>query len=382
MLYQLIIAFFLIGFAVNLSLNLRSLKRPQVKKDRLKDPPMVSILIPARNEEANIKKCLESLSHQDYVNLEVLVLDDNSSDTTAAIVCQMAAADSRIKLLPGEQLAEGWAGKPFACYQLAKKARGRWLLFVDADTIHEPQMLSSVISLAIENKPALLSGFPRQIATSLPQKVAIPVLYFVILSWLPLWWLQHTRKPRPSLAIGQFLLFRADDYWKMDGHHAVKSRILEDVWLGIETTRRGGRHMAVDLSQLVSCEMYRNVGVMREGFIRWIYSVAVLSPLAMISLLTAALVFYLAPYYWLWRGFASDAYSGLWHAIIIFQVTLILVMRWRLDSRFREPQISTILHPFGLTFLMLTACQATFRMITGAGVYWKKRLYDKNSCVE
>jgi chlorobactene glucosyltransferase len=382
MLYQLIITICLTVFAINLFLNLRHLRRPQVNAKLPEPVPLVSILVPARNEETNISSCLKSLSCQDYPNMEILVLDDNSTDGTARIVEQIADVNNRIQLLHGEPLPEGWAGKPFACYQLAREARGSWLLFVDADTTHAPQMLRSIISLALELKPSLLSGFPRQIARALPQKIAIPVIYFVILSWLPLWYIQRSEKPRPSLAIGQFLLFRAEDYRRMGGHQVVKSRILEDVWLGIEITRRGGRHIAVDLSNVVSCDMYQNFGVMREGFIRWMYSVAALSLAALGGLMVAGYFFYLSPFYWLWKGLTGTAYSTRWQTVVILQVVIIFLMRWILDRRLKEPLISTILHPLGFLFLFFSAFQATYRFAIGTGVSWKKRLYDKKSYVE
>jgi chlorobactene glucosyltransferase len=382
MLYQVIITVCLLFIAINLYLNLRSLRRPLTDVHLPEPAPFVSILVPARNEEVNIGACLESLLHQDYLNMEILVLDDNSNDGTADIVKQISTTDTRIKLFRGEPLAEGWAGKPFACYQLARKAKGDWLLFVDADTTHSRQMLRSVISLSLELKPSLLSGFPRQLATSLPQKIAIPVLYFIIFSWLPLWWLQYSKKSLPSLAIGQFLLFRTEDYWRMGGHQVVKSKILEDVWFGVETIRHGGRHITVDLSQVVSCNMYRTVGVMREGFIRWMYSVSTLSPVALVGLMATGYLLYLAPYYWLWRGFTVATYTNQWQAVVIFQVVIIFWMRWLLDNHFKEPVISSILHPFGFSFLLLSAFQSIYRQVTGAGVYWKKRLYDRKSTVE
>lgn len=246
------------------------------------DPaPLISVLIPARDEEENIEACLNTLQQQDYPNFEVLVLDDSSVDKTAKLVNQIAQNDNRIKLIRGEQLPPGWAGKPFACHQLARKAHGEWLLFIDADTLHSPCMLRSVLPLAIELKASLLSGFPRQLANSLPQKIAIPVLYFVILSWLPIWWLQRSKKPKPSLAIGQFLLFPTEAYWKIGGHKAVKSKILEDVWLGVEINHSGGRHIAVDLSGVCSCNMYHNLSSMWQGFVKWMYSVASLSPVCL-----------------------------------------------------------------------------------------------------
>lgn len=382
MLYHLIVAAGLICFMLNLIFNLRSLKKPR-RDGKLPEPaPFVSILVPARDEEANIETCLTSLRKQDYPSFEILVLDDNSTDNTAAIVEHVAVEDGRIRLLKGEPLPQGWAGKPFACYQLAKEARGSWLLFVDADTTHSPNMLRSVLALAIGYRLSLLSGFPRQLATSLFQKVAIPVLYFVIMSWLPLWWLQRSEKSRPSLAIGQFLLFPRGEYLRIGGHEAVKSRILEDVWLGIEIRRHGGRHMAVDLSPVVSCHMYRSLGAMWEGFAKWVYSVASLSLVALMVLLAAGYVFFLAPFYWLWKELFVVSAPSVWREIIILQVATILVMRWLVDKHFKEPLISTLLHPLGFSFLFLSGLYAGSRRAAGAGVRWKKRLYDRQSSVE
>ncbi|HUU64483.1 MAG TPA: glycosyltransferase [Dehalococcoidales bacterium] len=382
MLYQVIIAAGLVIFMLNLALNLRSLKKLRCDEKAPEPAPLISVLIPARDEELNIATCLESLQKQDYPNFEILVLDDNSSDNTATIVEQAVAKDSRIQLLRGAPLPEDWAGKPFACYQLAKQARGSWLLFVDADTTHAPHMLRSTLAQALRLNSSLLSGFPRQLATSLPQKIAVPVLYFIILSWLPLWWLQRSREPKPSLAIGQFLLFPSKEYWRIGGHEAVKSRILEDVWLGVEISRSGGRQVAVDLSPAVSCNMYHNVGAMWEGFIKWVYSVLALSPPALAMMMAAAYFFFLLPFYSLWRElFVVVAPSSL-RAVIISQVAMILLMRWLVDNRFKEPFVSIFLHPVGLSFLFLASFCAVFRRAAGAGVRWKERLYSRESNVE
>jgi chlorobactene glucosyltransferase len=383
MAYQVIITVGLLVFALNLVLNLRVLKRPSRDSKKLPEPvPLVSVLIPARNEKANIESCLRSLQEQDYPNLEILVLDDNSSDNTASLVERMAATDGRIQLVKGKRLPRGWAGKPFACYQLAKKANGSWLLFVDADTTHASYMLRAVLSLAIERRCAMLSGFPRQLATSLPQKVAVPVLYFIILSWLPLWWLQRSKKPRPSLAIGQFLLFPREEYWRIGGHRAVKSRILEDVWLGVEVNRHGGRHMAVDLSPVVSCRMYQSIGAMWEGFIKWMYSVAALSSLALLGLMIAGFIFFLAPFYWLWEAlFVADSSTG-WQFLVTLQVVMIIAMRRIADSRFKEPLASALLHPLGFSFLFLACLYGASHRAVGGYVHWKKRLYGRKSGVE
>jgi len=382
MLYQVFIIIGLIIFLINLVLNLRSLKLPRPDSKVAEPAPLVSVLIPARDEEVSIANCMESLQKQDYPNYEVLVLNDGSTDNTAAIVSRIAADDDRIRMYSGEPLPKGWAGKPFACYQLAKKARGSWLLFVDADTIHTPDMLRSVLARAIEQKASLLSGFPRQLGNNLAQQIAIPVIYFIIMSWLPLWWLQRPGKNRPSLAIGQFLLFPADAYWKIGGHRAVKSRILEDVWIGVEINKSGGRHIAIDLSSVVACNMYRNLGEMWEGFIKWMYSVAIISTAALVGLIIAGYIFFLAPFYWFINElFITEASLAL-RAIITSQVAIILAMRWLADNNFREPAISTALHPIGFSFLFVSVVYGTVRKILGMGIRWKDRLYSRESTID
>jgi len=382
MLYQVIIIAGLVIFLINLVLNLRNLKAPRLDSKVPEPAPLVSVLIPARDEEKNIATCLKSLQKQDYPNFEVVVLNDNSSDNTNAIVSQIAAKDDRIRFFHGEPLSKGWAGKPFACYQLAKKARGSWLLFVDADTIHAPHMLRSVIAQALELKPSLLSGFPHQLTTSIPQKIAVPVIYFIILSLFPLWWLQRSKEPKPSLAIGQFLLFPREEYWRIGGHEVVKSKILEDIWLGIEVSRHGGKHLAVDLSSVVSCNMYRTPGTMWQGLTRCIYSVAAISTVALFGLMIVGYFFFLAPFYWLWNElFIVDA-TLILRAVVMSQVSIILTMHWLVDNHFKASVVSTMLHPIGLFYIILTCLYAIAQQVVGAGVCWKNRLYGKESTVE
>jgi len=382
MMYQIVVAVLMVVIAANLIFNLRSLRRPD-KRSRVPEPaPLVSVLIPARNEEENIETCLESLLKQDYPNFEIIVLDDNSKDRTAELVRPMAAKDGRIKLIKGELLPEGWAGKPFACHQLAENANGSWLLFIDADTKSEPDMLRSTLALASELKLSLLSGFPRQMAESLPEKIALPIMYFIIMSWLPFWWLHRSIGHRPSLTIGQYLLFRRDEYWRIGGHLAVKDRILEDVWLGVETVRQGGRHLAVDLSTVFNCRMYRTVGAMWEGIVKWIYSVAALSPIALVGLLAAIFIFYLAPFYWLWNGFLSTAAPTDWRFIVAFQIVMLLFMRWLVEHHFRQSLLSTFLHPIGFSFWYMAGLYGLWRQVVGLGVHWKERLYGEASGVK
>ncbi|MBM3154967.1 MAG: glycosyltransferase [Chloroflexi bacterium] len=383
MIYQIIIAIGLILLTVNVILNLRSLRTPS-KRARVPDPaPLVSVLVPARNEEENIATCVKSLQKQDYPNFEIVVLDDNSTDRTSEIVETLVANDSRVRLIKGQFLPEGWAGKPFACHQLAQEAKGDYFLFVDADTIHAPHMLRSTLALAIEMKASLLSGFPRQLTTGLPQKIAIPIpFYFVIVSLLPLWWLHRSKKPRPSLAVGQFFLFPKEEYWRVGGHRAVKSRILEDIWMAFEIVRHGGRHVAVNLVPVVCTNMYCSVGTMWEGFIKWIYSVGSLSPAALIGLAVAGYCFFLAPFYWLWHDFVMAVPPTEWRFIIAFQVALIFFMRILADSYFKSSVISIPLHPLGIAFMFAAAIYGGWRQALHKGIEWKDRTYEEASGVK
>ncbi|MGD0855780.1 MAG: glycosyltransferase [Dehalococcoidia bacterium] len=381
MIYQLLVLAGIILFFINLVLNLSFLKKPSLKARLPGKLPLVSILIPARNEEENIGRCLSSVLNQDYPNFEVLVLDDNSRDGTAGIIRKVSEEDGRVQLISGEPLPEGWAGKCFACHQLSQKARGEWLLFVDADTVSKPHLIRGTLEIAINNRISMLSGFPQQQVSGLTQKIVIPILfYFVIMSWFPLWLLHRSKKPLPTLAIGQFLLFKQQAYQRIGGHQIVKSRIMEDVWFAIEMSRRGERTLSVDLSKAMTTIMYKTIGTMTEGCVKWFYSVAALSPLTLVGFFLAAYIFYLAPFYWVLTGpiniiVSSGQWVG-WTVVISLQVVLLMLMRVIADLYFRGSAISFIFHPLGTAFLILTVLYAVARRAVGAGVAWKDRVYQ------
>jgi chlorobactene glucosyltransferase len=379
-LYHVIVVICLVVATLNLILNLRSLKIPNNNSRIPKPAPRVSILIPARNEELNIGNCLESLQKQDYPNFEIIVLDDNSTDRTPEIVEGFAESNEHITLVKGKELPEGWVGKPHACYQLAQRATGAWYIFTDADTIHEPNMIRSVLEIALNNKPALLSGFPKQITDSLSQKIAVPVFNFIVLSWMPLWWLHKGRKPRPSFANGQFLMFSREEYWRIGGHEIVKSRILEDVWLGAEVYRKGGQVLAVDLSPIVGCHMYRSFGAMWNGFAKSIY--AFTTPIVLVLILGfIGYALYLGPFYSLMHQVIFRPEIGWWWYLVIIEIVIIIFMRLLMYSHFKDSLYSTIFHPVGFCFFLFNAIYVFGRRIIGIGIAWKDRLYKPQSGV-
>lgn len=380
--YLIAVTLCLFIFMLNLVLNMRGLHELGNGKASLSGPfPLISILVPARNEEKDIVPCLESLRRQDYPNYEILVLDDSSSDSTAPLVAEIAARDCRVRLLKGQSLPKGWAGKPFACHQLASEAKGSWLLFTDADTIHAPAMLRSAISYAQDHRLSLLSGLPLQNTVSLSQRVVVPTFYFAVLSLFPLWWLQGSRSPKPGLSIGQFLFVLAEDYRGIGGHEAVKSRILEDVWLGLAMARRGKRQAVVDLSDVVSCRMYEGLGELWEGFSKWTYSFASLSFWLPILIILVGASLFLAPFIlmaWHYAPFVSDLD---WSMIIVLQVVIILLMRLLVDHRFGHSRVYSLSHPASVSFILLSCAYGSIKRFTGDGVHWKERLYGPRSGV-
>lgn len=382
MLYQQIIALVLLILLINLLLNLRSLNGARANNKPPEHAPLISVLIPARNEEANIGACLDSLRKQDYPNFEILVLDDSSTDGTVAIVAGIAAEDRRVKLLKGQPLPPGWAGKPFACHQLSQEARGSWLLFTDADTLHAPSVLRNVLGVALDSDAALISGFPYQRTTSIWQKMAIPILfYFMLLSWMPFWWMQRSRRTLPSVAIGQFLFFSAREYRAIGGHEAVKSHILEDVWLGMEMARHHYKQVTLDLSRLVSCHMYTGFGPMWDGITRWLYMISSVSTLAFLGIMATVLLLFLAPFLWLIYGLLLAQPALAWEVLVILQVTIVFLARFLAGRRFSQSKTSIILHPFGVVFLLLVGFYATYQHLRGGGVKWKGRVYEAESHV-
>lgn len=376
MVYQIIIALLLSLAALNMALNLLRLQTPP-RNVVLPDPvPLVSVIVPARNEAKNIGACVASLMAQDYPLFEIIVLEDRSEDGTAEVVGQVAAGDSRVRLIHGGPLPDGWAGKPWACRQAADAATGEWLLFTDADTVHAPDMLRRSLSLAIRGKVSMLSGFPRQVTPWFCPRAVIPMIYFIIFSWAPLWLLHRLKMP--SVAIGQFLLFPRDFYRTMGGHEVVKNRIIEDLYLGMEVSRRGGRHLAVDLSDIVSCRMYGDLGEVWLGLTRTLYGVSAISPLALAGLLVAGSACFLGPFLWLGHLLMASS-APAWAPLVLLQVILLFIMRRAVDARFRESWLTTLTFPAGIVLIIAVVISGMARQLGRRGVYWKNRPYGKGT---
>ena len=227
---------------------------------------LVSVLIPARNEEQNIGRVLQDLLEHDYRHLEILVYDDLSEDLTAEVVRRFAAKDRRVRLLPGKLLLPGWLGKNHACDRLAREARGDYLLFLDADVRVRPGLIGRSLSHVKKHELALLSIFPRQIMKTFAEKMTVPLMNWVLVSLLPLILTRVSSWPSFAAANGQFVLFDAAVYHRYRFHEMVKRHQVEDIVIFRKMKRLGLKVQTLLSDGSVSCRMYTSFGEAVQGF--------------------------------------------------------------------------------------------------------------------
>jgi chlorobactene glucosyltransferase len=229
--------------------------------------PRVSLLVPARNEAGNLRRTLPALQATDWPNLEILVLDDGSTDATAAVVDAAAAADDRVRRLVGRALPDGWLGKPWACQQLGEAADGDVLIFLDADVLAHPQAVADTVSAMQHRGAGAVTGLPRQTLGSFSERAVVPlVMHLPILATLPLAWSARDLRPASVVANGQWLAFRRDVWTAIGGHRTVADRILEDMELGRAVRRSGQRVVALLAADRLAVRMYDGAAAVFAGF--------------------------------------------------------------------------------------------------------------------
>lgn len=234
--------------------------------------PMVSILVPARNEELNIADCVWSLLAQDYPSFEVLVLDDQSNDATLEILNKIAKTNPRLKVFPGSPSSGNQSGKNWACSQLARQAGGDILLFTDADTQHKPQTLINVVTALMGERADLLTGFPRQSVITWGEKLLVPFFPWASLCFIPLGLGYKLRLPGLTAAVGQLMVFRRDAYFQIGGHELLGAAIVDDLFLARKIKAAGFCWRVASISDLVSCRMYRGGKETVAGFTKNLFA--------------------------------------------------------------------------------------------------------------
>lgn len=236
-------------------------------------PTRVSVIIPARNEEANIERAVRSVASQTGVSLEVIVVDDQSDDRTREILEGLKTEIPSLRVLRTDSLPEGWLGKPYALARGAKMASGAWLLFTDADTEHRPGSLSELVERAHHEHVDLLSLSPGQLTPTWWEKAVIPLVYV----WLARHYsFDEVNDPhsKAAAANGQYLVIRRQAYDRVGGHEAVRGEILEDVALAERVKSLGGRILFMPGAKWVETRMYQTFSEMWQGWTKNLYLLA------------------------------------------------------------------------------------------------------------
>lgn len=300
----------------------------------------VSVLIPARNEETNIQQLLEGILVQDYPNLEIVILDDNSTDKTGEILEAISKANpGRLRIIKGAPLEAGWNGKCFACHQLSKAATGDFFIFFDADVrLKKPDMISKTIGMSEETKIEFISVFPLQVMKSLGELFGISICLFFYGGFKSLEDVNDMKKPELGTAVGQCLLFTRRLYEEIGGHSLLKDSIVEDAAFGKNIK---AHHIPILFcwgKGYLECRMYTSLADFDEGFSKSLASAIRIEP---------SCVFFLA--------------IQLFMDVIPFSVTLLALLGY-------QPVASWLIW---LTGLSLALNHATFCFISS--VYGKPK---------
>jgi glycosyltransferase involved in cell wall biosynthesis len=254
---------------VNALLNV--IFRQTIRKAAWPPTEMISILIPARNEEKNIGTLLERLHVMSNDRFEILVYDDHSTDQTASMVQAMSQKDERIRLIHPVDLPQGWLGKNHACFQLAQQAHGRFLLFVDADVQLYGTIIEDAVTYMKKKQLGLLSVFPKQIQVTLGEKLTVPLMNYILLTLLPLIFVNRSPFKSHAAANGQFMLFDAEWYKKMQPHEHVKSSAVEDILIARWYKEHHIKVACLTGETRIQCRMYTSYRDSFNGFSKNIF---------------------------------------------------------------------------------------------------------------
>lgn len=339
--------------------NLRALSRAPRKAPLGKEG--VSVLIPARNEAAQIREALDSVLANGPEVREIIVLDDHSSDDTVAIIREVR--DGRVRIVSGKELPPGWCGKSHACAQLAGHARHDWLLFLDADVRLAPDAVSRLMTLVQEQKTvSLVSGVPRQETHSFFEWLLLPFINVLLFGYLPLP-IDKGRSAGLAAACGQLVMVRAQAYRDAGGHEAISARLHDGLALARSLRQQGFCTKLIDATDLAQCRMYRNAGEVYAGLMKNAVE-GLAGPVALPVWTTLLAGGHILPF--LLRA----------SPLIRFARMASLALRLLVALRCRQGLLTVLLSPIGTFLLLWIQFHARLRHMTGRPVTWKGRLYE------
>ena len=334
---------------------------PKLRRVNRPYPDLVSILIPARNEVENILSLLQSIYKQDYSNYEVIILDDESSDTTYKICAAFADKHPHFRVIKGALLPHGWLGKNFACYQLARHAQGDFLLFIDADEQVNPGLINSAVHRMYVNKLGLLSLFTNQQMVTIGERLVVPLMHYILLNLLPLRLIYLVKNYTVAAASGQFMLFDAELYQKHQWHEQVKDKVVEDVEIMRLVKAASCNGEALLANGMINCRMYKNYRDAVNGFSK-----------NFLAAFNYNIIWFLI-YIVLIIGGPMIVMMTLHFELILFMFGLIILTRVMISlSAGQNAWYNILLHPAQMFSLTLVAFLAIQRHLTKTMI-WKGR---------
>jgi len=375
-----LIAVFLLGISliavVNAFTFIRLRKAPLESGQRAESTgelPLVSVLIPARDESGVIGQTLQSLQNQTYPQFEVIVLDDGSRDDTASVARAAIEGDWRFRVASGATLPEGWIGKNWACHQLSQLANGDYLIFTDADVRWEPDAIAAVMAVMVHTQAAGLAVWPTQVTVSWGERLVVPLMALAVLGYLPGLFVHHLPFDSMAAAVGQCLVFQREAYRRIGGHLAVYDQILEDVLLVRRIKRAGLRLRAADATGLISCRMYSDWPSVRDGFAKNILA-GHGDSLILLGLSTVFhWVVFLGPWIWLVAGWLGVGISG-WPVWPVLLIALGVGARALTAATSRQRPADALLMPISVLLMTRIAWQAVWWRWRDGGPRWKGRV--------
>lgn len=339
------------------------------QEDAQPSPPevVVSVIVPARNEEDCLGYCLASLANQSGINFEIIVVNDHSTDRTREIAGQYAHAE----VLDAPDVPPGWTGKNYAVHYAAKNAKGKWLLFTDADTEHRRASLRHAVAEAQRFNADLLSYSPKQIVKGFWQRALMPLVFAELRRQYPPALVNSANSPIAA-ANGQYLLISRDAYDAIGGHEAIKGKLLEDVELA-KLIKQSGRSIRFRYGRdAVKTRMYRSFRAMWEG---WTKNLTLLfpSPQNLAALRSAEFLLVVV-------GLVAVV-AGLSRGMRLLTTVGALVslpLAGNFFYRVRKAHfglVNTILAPLGLPLFVILLVRSRLHYKRGS-VSWKGRTYD------
>jgi chlorobactene glucosyltransferase len=338
---------------------------------------LVSVIVPARNESGTIATAVQSILATTYHPVELLVVDDRSTDDTAAIVEHLA--EPRLRLIRGEELPEGWYGKPWACYQGYQAAKGEILLFTDADTRHAPGLLGHAVGALIQEEAALVTVSPLQRCVTFWERAVMPQIWFLLaLRYQPAA-VNRARRERDVIANGQFILTTRQDYEAAGTHAAVRHEVAEDLALAQTFLRHGLKLHFAFAERLMETRMYQGLSHLIEGWSKNIYlggrrsfpGQPVLQALVPLMLIIAML-YWLAPPTVLIVAAVDPGLAESRPAALL--ATILSAAFWMLICYgMRIPAVYGLAYPVGVLMALFIILRSTWR--GRRRVEWRGRVY-------